>query len=378
MKRILSLDGLRFFMCITVFLSHCTFLTTYSYGQIYSSFFCNAQLALDYFFMLSGFGLFFNGHIKHKRSLTDKVDLFCSVRFVINKIKKIYPVYIFSLLLFLPIYIRKKYLKTYIVQFLINLTLLQSLTLSTSFSHAINGVCWFLSTLTVCYICCPFLFEIVKNVKKWGGYGCIVSTHFLIVLIAEKIFYDFIYNKGVSYAILGWRFPLDDISIIECSLLISLGMIVASIYFETKPSRIEKIQKSECIIIIVVFAYYLLHNSVRELIDQRLAVRIIDIVVCFVFMYIMALSKGKISAFLSGEKMVSLGKYSLYIYLLHYPVIQYISSIFEYFAIDVGDITGLVELLLCIITTGFLVVLYVTCEKFAKEKIKKRSLSNPF
>ena len=66
MKRILSLDGFRFIMCCTIFIGHCTWLNDYKYGYIHQIFFQNSSLALDYFFMLSGFGMYLNyNNTKH-------------------------------------------------------------------------------------------------------------------------------------------------------------------------------------------------------------------------------------------------------------------------------------------------------------------------
>ena len=40
--------------------------------------------------------------------------------------------------------------------------LIQSVTGSTYTSHALNAVCWFLSTLFICYIFSPILIKLVK------------------------------------------------------------------------------------------------------------------------------------------------------------------------------------------------------------------------
>lgn len=56
-SRIMTLEFIRAIMTGVVFLSHMEFLANYSYGSVYTRFFHNATIGVDYFFLLSGFGL---------------------------------------------------------------------------------------------------------------------------------------------------------------------------------------------------------------------------------------------------------------------------------------------------------------------------------
>ena len=58
-KRIPQLEGLRFIMCCIIILSHFEFLSNSKIvvGGGYTKYFHNATMAVDYFFMLSGFGI---------------------------------------------------------------------------------------------------------------------------------------------------------------------------------------------------------------------------------------------------------------------------------------------------------------------------------
>ena len=53
----MTLEFMRVIMTGVVFLSHMEFLASYSYGSVYTRFFHNATIGVDYFFLLSGFGL---------------------------------------------------------------------------------------------------------------------------------------------------------------------------------------------------------------------------------------------------------------------------------------------------------------------------------
>ena len=101
MKRLNQLDGLRFLMILIIVLSHFEFLNECNYGEFYAKHLDNATMAVDYFFMLSGFGLMYSMHNKKIGDINAKK----CVKFGVDKIKKIYPLYIFSIIISIPIMI---------------------------------------------------------------------------------------------------------------------------------------------------------------------------------------------------------------------------------------------------------------------------------
>lgn len=48
----------------------------------------------------------------------------------------------------------------------VDLSLLQSVTGMTFFSHSLNGVCWFLSCIFVCYIVMAFVIKKIDNIRS--------------------------------------------------------------------------------------------------------------------------------------------------------------------------------------------------------------------
>lgn len=56
-KRLPQLEGLRFVMCCVIIVSHLEFLENSTQIGGYVKYFHNPTMAVDYFFMLSGFGL---------------------------------------------------------------------------------------------------------------------------------------------------------------------------------------------------------------------------------------------------------------------------------------------------------------------------------
>ena len=57
-KRIPQLDSVRVIAILMIAVSHINFIGQYSYGWVWSTFFNNPNFGVDYFFILSGVGLY--------------------------------------------------------------------------------------------------------------------------------------------------------------------------------------------------------------------------------------------------------------------------------------------------------------------------------
>ena len=119
------------------------------------------SLGVDYFFLLSGFGMM----LSNLKSIQTKDLAFSSVKdnvsFAIKHVKKIYPLYITTILIGLlyDVILRLLDGDTFSTIFLYDslklalaVPLLQSATGTMTFGHAFNGVGWFLSTLFCIYL----------------------------------------------------------------------------------------------------------------------------------------------------------------------------------------------------------------------------------
>lgn len=56
--RIKAIEGMRFIMMSLIILSHCEFLENTRIGLFYSRYLHNATMGVDFFFIISGFGLY--------------------------------------------------------------------------------------------------------------------------------------------------------------------------------------------------------------------------------------------------------------------------------------------------------------------------------
>ena len=100
-------------------------------GAVYTKYFHNATMAVDYFFMLSGFGICLSTK-RPEKSWKSKME------YAISKINKIYPAYVVSLALMIPYTYMSSYtnVKLKLLIWLgIDLPLLQSITGMTLFSR---------------------------------------------------------------------------------------------------------------------------------------------------------------------------------------------------------------------------------------------------
>ena len=73
----------------------------------------------------------------------------------------------------------------------VDLSLLQSVTGMTFFSHSLNGVCWFLSCIFVCYIVMAFVIKKIDNIRsKREAEVCFLISIIIVLLlsfVASKI-----------------------------------------------------------------------------------------------------------------------------------------------------------------------------------------------
>ena len=161
-KQIKALTGARFAAIMIIVGSHFEFLYQYSIGSIYYNYFHNATMGVDFFFMLSGFGMMLSSIKTDPAGKKQNNTLKSLLNYSFKHVSKIYPLYVATLLIGIPYYMMHSIIENgksffeasihTISKFIVCLTLLQSTTGMMRFSHGLNAVCWFLSTLFCIYI----------------------------------------------------------------------------------------------------------------------------------------------------------------------------------------------------------------------------------
>ena len=356
-KRIPQLEGLRFIMCCIIILSHFEFLgDSEIFGDFYKTYLHNPTLAVDYFFMLSGFGIYLS-------SKRPESSIKGGLEFAVDKVKKIYPAYIVSLILGMAwvCLITDGLIKTIAKLFIFgitDLTLFQSITGMTMFSHSINGVCWFLSTLFICYIACPWLLRVVDKIRNQRQ-ALIMICGLVVITLALSSGALLIQNNLSVLNDLWYGHPF-----IRCWYL-AIGMCIGYLY---KVSKTQIGSGQELLIVLIATAYFFGRNSIA--VDNGV-LRVFDILLCIIFLYLFACVSGKLSEVLSTKLMVNLGKISMYLFLFHYPVRMLIGTVFKNNGWN-SEWALLIQVALIIIITCLITYLY----GFVEDSLK--ALQNRF
>ena len=354
-KRIPQLEGLRFIMCCIIILSHFEFLSSSKIvGGGYTKYFHNATMAVDYFFMLSGFGIYLSPK-RPEKSYKSKIE------FAKNKIKKIYPAYIVSLVVMLPCtYIELRPYGSTINAGLKSLTLLaadaslfQSVTGMTFFSHSLNGVCWFLSCIFVCYTVMAFVIKKIDNIRsKQEAEVCFLISIIIVLLLSfvasklEQMNLDCgkINDLWYGHPAIRWWYLL-------------IGAILGTLY---KKTDIELGTLTEVEITAVACVYFVLRNTLLEIMNQNF-LRFFDLLLCSMVLFGFSKGTGFISQALSNNRMLWLSRTTMYLYLFHYPVRALVDNFFvKINAIStLGEVGFIFECFLIIVFTSFVVCLYM-------------------
>ena len=349
MKRVRQLDGLRFIFCCVIIFSHFEFLEKSKY---FSSIFLslkNPTMAVDYFFMLSGFGIFL-GNFVNKSVPTYNF----SVKYALQKIRKIFPIYLFSLMLGM-VYVFAtlnhgnpfKRITGYLVLFIFDFSLLQSLVPNTNISHSINGVAWFLSCLYLSYMICPMFLKMANRVRSKKQAMISVIVVVITILVASEIAI-YLENSNVSGIVndLWYGHPF-----IRCWYLF-LGMLAGYLYC----NKSKEINGNICTAVILVAIIYYFVRGMLQI--NYCFIRLIDVSLCFSVLFFISISDNWIAKALSKDRIVRLGNDSMYFYLLHYPLRIVTDVLFErYCILKIGEIGYILEIVIILGTMVLLTII---------------------
>ena len=367
-ERLTQLDGLRFIMIIMVVISHFEFLKNSPIiGDKFDLYIARGGMAVDFFFLLSGFGIYY----RSPKEIV-AVSFKQSVLSAINRIKKVYPAYIISLLMGIPgsamsLVFNENYHKAAKIAYelfcrsMLTPFLLQSLSGMTIISHALNGVCWFLSALFISYMFCPLFIKIVirNRIQKKTEFGLVSALLIIFVLsvIAENIDNMHLLSGKVDDLRYGHPF-------IRCFYLL-IGMYLADIHIDSQRTERTEVVAKE-IIAVLAYCLYLIFvvrfkRSISNFLFAKAIGRMLDIAMAGLLLYSLSFGEGPISALLKKDKLVDLGNKSMYIFLFHYPIRILIDFLFTLLHLDITlkEWTYLVEIMIIILLTCISVSLYL-------------------
>lgn len=337
-QRIDSLTGARFFAAMIVVFNHFEFLKNYGkFGEIYWNYYHNnAIISVDFFFMLSGFGMMLSS-IRHDPYGDLPIGGISGlISYGIRHIRKLYPVYVAFLLVGVPAYIYMGYfdygqplcnqIAKSALFFIFDLSLLQSVTGHMMFSHSLNGVCWFLSTLFCIYLISPIIMKWIKRrIKKTKqSLICLMLSIFISFLLS--VLFTWVENN-TTFDDLCYGSPY-----IRVFYVIS-GMLIAQIYNAYNNDNTKKhpafvtTGKLEHVVFGLSLLWFLLRFPCQNVLGHFKYA--IDMIIVSCDLFSLAANSGKISKLFSNERIVFLGECSMYIFLSHYIIRTYIVLLFQ-------------------------------------------------
>lgn len=201
-----------------------------------------------------------------------------------------------------------------VVKFIPSLFLLQSLTGLKTFSIAFNGVGWFLSTLFILYLVAPLL------AKTFIKFDDRYTLQILIINIIGTVF------AFAVFRFIDMRTPFDDLSYGSPYFRIFFigdGMMIAKLF---KENKIHLRKAASDIFVFVALAWFPLRNTVAEYMLPEL-LRMVDIVLCVLMICALLNAKGYADMIFAGNTIVYLGGLTGLMFLIHYPIRQYIGMI---------------------------------------------------
>lgn len=363
-KRIHSLEGLRGIMIFLIVLSHMEFLKYCNFGHAYELYWHNPTIAVDYFFMLSGFGMMYS-FLKHSGVSAAGADVhLISIDFAKAKIRKLYLLYVVTMLAMVPMLLAQGWLHgksllvnlgTVAVKLAICAPLVQSAFGTTHLSHAFNGVCWFFSTLALIYLVSPWL---MKRIAGWQHVWRAVAVLPVVIAVLYVVF-------GIADAQVSF---FDDFAYGSPYMrvwFVVYGMVLARIIFawrmnDTVP---EWMSSAEIGVALSCIAWFFLRNTFVEMEIGRGLLRFVDVLLCGGLLFILSFERGRVSRLLERPGFLRLGHLAMYVYLIHYPLRCYWEPIVlkRVMGNQMSDALGLISVAIIV---GLTMVLVVAWDKW--------------
>lgn len=328
-NEIKSLTGIRGIFAVYVMLFHINPFASSS------SLLANGYISVDLFFILSGFILSFVYEKKFKNGAND----FDYIIYLIHRFTRIYPLYLFILILVSLFYFSTNFYPTIIYDITTNVLFMQSVT-----GNGFIGPAWSLSTEVIAYFLVPFMILLIMKKRSF----MLISTYASLCMLGYVA-----YSLGRLDVYTGWQ------AIARCLSEYILGVSSYCFY-----KKINKKNNNIACFVLTIISLILL------------SFRGFDLFIVIVFTALIPLiasSNGVISKILSCTPVFYLGEISYSIYLWHGVV----SRQFSDYAIKISHTIGISNsLITMVIITIFLScisyhLLEIPCKNYLKKRMVK-------
>lgn len=313
--RIDQLTFTRFIAAISIVIFHYgEFIPPFNHPAI-SYLFRNANLGVNYFFVLSGFVMIL-AYGKHTQ--------LSAIEYLKNRFARVYPVYLFAILLLLLYMIAGSNPIDY-TGLVLNITLLQAWVPGKAFSFNYPG--WSLSVEALFYLAFPFLVNKVYSQYKYSTLLLPFAILWLCTqLLAEYAIHSTFYQGfGTPSHDAIYHFPLMHIN------EFLLGNL-AGYYFINKLHNKARTTDLYILAIGIFIAIVLMFNIGMNYHNGLLSIVFIPIILLY------AVNNGVITKLSSLPVCIFLGEISYGVYILQWPVFAWVRGIFRHYNIQHNEL----------------------------------------
>ncbi|MFL0802364.1 MAG: acyltransferase [Agarilytica sp.] len=299
-----EVDGLRFLAILPVLMTHAYYVFIVNVSEniflpeFLEPYFINGGTGVHIFFVISGYVLgasFYRAAIRGQENVELK-------KYFLRRAIRLEPPYLISLLLFASIlYLMGRYEAWELVEhFLFSALYLHNIVYGVG--STINAVAWSLEVEFQFYILAPILFYVYRS-KSY-------SVMILLLLMAGFL----LLNKfmGDSYR-----------SLLSQGHFFSLGAVLHL----TVQSTSRQLEKLHYLVVVVIFVVALNELFSLKTITPNLFSNFYKLLLLFVIFSI-AFHKGLIKSLFSNRALYLVGGVCYSIYLLHYPLLSFLSRLY--------------------------------------------------
>lgn len=309
------------------------------------------------FFVLSGF-LLINAYWER----TINISLKDNFLFALNKVKRLYPLYVITMIIHLigcifNLYRDKGELSYFVklcIEAILNLSLLQSWYPDNQIAMSLNGVSWYLSAAVFLYFVFPWILRYIKSNNSFR------NIFLGVTCVLLQIIFSAIASLGSSsfFSWATYTFPLYRLGdfIIGCLLGVLYHKNIIIIFD-------KKIIATICELLLIAFSFLVVNYQTRGgqivginriLFNETLPYLTTSAAMIILF----AKNRGILTRLLSNKYVVFIGNISPYTFLTHYVINFYLNMIAGVFHVELGIYLVIIKYIVTIFITWVYVKMF--------------------
>ena len=262
-----------------------------------------------------------------------------SIKFGVDKIKKLYLLHIVTMLLAMPwlvkVLISGDILNS-IMKIVFNICLLQAWIPRADFYFSLNGVSWYLSVSLFLYVTFPF---VLRQIEKYDriqtaivAMGIIYSLQIIMFFAAYCVQIEFFHGDELVHWFV-YVLPLSRLGdfVIGCNLGYVFLKMTKKNAFDRK--NLTLMESGVIIIILIQMTFYIWMVTVPEMNDLSIASEnwwgytVLWTISSCALIYLFAINNGMLSKYLTNKSLIFIGDMSANAFLIHQMVYRYLDFV---------------------------------------------------